>query len=114
MTARTRPKRKLATGHVEDVYNSRLQKEEPCWKICASSFGAGKMQGQTDSRLSVENVLGKHTCPSSGYFTLCIPSPVHQWTTSSGVEDCPHLKIAISHWNKSMAPLPTILPIVLT
>ena len=26
MTARTRPKRKLATGHVEDVYNSRLQK----------------------------------------------------------------------------------------
>ena len=52
VTARTRPKRKLATGHVEDVYNSRLQKEEPCWKICASSFGAGKMQGQTDSRLS--------------------------------------------------------------
>jgi hypothetical protein len=28
------------------------KKEEPCWKICASSFGAGKMQGQTDSRLS--------------------------------------------------------------
>ena len=63
MTARTRPKRKLATGHVEDVYNSRLQKGGALledMRLLVRRWQNAGTNGQ-QAIVVAENVLGKHT-----------------------------------------------------
>jgi hypothetical protein len=63
VTARTRPKRKLATGHVEDAYNSRLQKGGALledMRLLVRRWQNAGTNGQ-QAIVVAENVLGKHT-----------------------------------------------------
>jgi len=63
VTTRTRPKRKLATGHVEDAYNSRLQKGGALLEDMRLLVRRWQNTGTNGQQAIVvaENVLGKHT-----------------------------------------------------
>lgn len=63
VTARTRSKRKLATGHVESGYNSRLQKGGALledMRLLVRRWQNAETNGQ-QAIIVAENVLGKHT-----------------------------------------------------
>jgi len=63
VTARTRPRRKLATGQVEDIYNSRLQKGGALledMRLLVWRWQNAETNGQ-QTIVVAENVLGKHT-----------------------------------------------------
>jgi len=63
VTAITRPRRKLATGQVEDIYNSRLQKGGALledMRLLVWRWQNAETNGQ-QTIVVAENVLGKHT-----------------------------------------------------
>jgi hypothetical protein len=63
VTARARPKHQLATGHVEDVYNSRLQKGGALLEDMRLLVRRWQNAGPNGQQTTVvaENVLGKNT-----------------------------------------------------